>query len=216
MPPSKMSEKTRLMRVPFHLTFRPDYPKPPRRRGRRGRARLTKRFKAGKENNERCREVVLLRRRWIHKMDVWGWTLHAEKQERARARKAARAQSAEMRRNAAKKGKTKIFNQKAKTTRRNHVSSDEDDSEDPVSFLADLVDDTVIYEHDAEVPEPASELNMYIRSLQPPAGQRPADWATREALSFWTPTANLMRREDRYPAQDKATIEYERCHGLRE
>ncbi|KAL9931740.1 hypothetical protein V8E36_009290 [Tilletia maclaganii] len=82
------------------------------------------------------------------------------------------------------------------------VSSDEDDSEDPVSFLADLVDDTVIYEHDAEVPEPASEINMYMRSLQPPAGQRPADWATREALSFWTPIANLTRREDRYPAQD--------------
>ncbi|KAL9932739.1 hypothetical protein V8E36_008438 [Tilletia maclaganii] len=98
------------------------------------------------------------------------------------------------------------------------ASYDEDDSEDPVSFLADLVDDTVIYEHDAEVSEPASKINMYMSSLQPPAGQRPADWATptREALSFWTPTANLARREDRYPAQDKATIEYERRHGLRE
>ncbi|KAL9934691.1 hypothetical protein V8E36_006466 [Tilletia maclaganii] len=101
---------------------------------------------------------------------------------------------------------------RSRTASDDEVSSDEDDSEDPVSFLADLVDDTVIYEHDAEVPEPASELNMYMRSLQPPAGQRPADWATREALSFWTPTANLTRREDRYPAQDKA----ERRHGLRE
>ncbi|KAK0560220.1 hypothetical protein OC861_006353, partial [Tilletia horrida] len=96
------------------------------------------------------------------------------------------------------------------------ASSDEDDGEDKRRFLKGLVDDKVRYEKGAKRRNARSELTSHMRSLNLAGHNRPQDWATREALAFFTPTATMTHREDRRSKISAERIAYEIKHGLRE